>query len=75
MTKEISMNNPNLETMRYLKKECEFFKGDKALFWSGQLSQTIESFMNCRPIDFSVWLDLLYRIKTEYDTEIFSRMK
>ena len=64
----------NLDIMQRHKDDCAMFAGDKALFWAGRMSQTIESVMSCYPRDISNWLDLLCKIKHEYDDIIFSKL-
>ena len=67
----------NIEERDYfedLKKECQQFTGNKALFWSGKMSTIISCIERGYIINLSKNMELLFKIRTEYDNEILNRM-
>jgi hypothetical protein len=51
------------------------FDGDIALFWAGRMSEVVYRMNNCRVMDMSECMQLLYRCKVSYDQEIFRRVE
>ena len=48
---------------------------DPALFWAGKMSDYIGLLEGSRPDSFSGFVDILVRLKQEYDSIIFGRVK
>ena len=57
------------------EKDAREFKGDKALFWAGKMSEVAYRVINARATDLSYYVQLLDQVRVHYDDEIFSRVE
>lgn len=62
-----------IKELERFDKECEEFKGDKALFWAGRMSMYIMQLNNIPRLSETIYL--LKEMAKRYDEIIFGRTK
>ena len=65
----------NTEEYRRLRERADEFKGDKALFWAGQMATHAATLERANPLALSRLLDMLFFCREQYDHVIFTRVK